>query len=238
MSRPRSKSLPTYSDSDFEGIAKAIGDDFVVSRLIVHRNTFEAAARWYEYDTASPRRAAPYKVRNKLKRTAAAARKLLYWLDIGDPADAPDGPGDVSILDALASVEHQTEDTVTHATARVGRLAEILEAIEATKKLGDLAEEAAQDVTHLGELTIAREHQGDAAVNNWIASMMEIYEQIMGKAPGTSTVAPARKKKMGTAQGPVIRFLEAAGHPLGISYSPSSWRSRVRAIKKSKPQKK
>ncbi len=73
MSRPRKQKLPTYSDANFERVAKAIGDDFDVHCLLVYRNAFEAAARWYEVGTASPKRIAPYKIRKKLERTAAAA---------------------------------------------------------------------------------------------------------------------------------------------------------------------
>lgn len=225
MSRSRSAPLPIYSDADFERIAKAISDDFDVSRLLALRNKFESAARWYELDTASPKRIAPNLMVKKFEGAAAAARKLLNHLDIRDPADAPDGPGDVAIFEVLASVDGETEDSVSRATAQVGSLVEILE-------------KAITDVTRLGDLTVPKEHQGDAAVNNWIASMMGVFREISGKAPGTSVVPPGRTKKRGTADGPLIRFLEAGGQPLGISYSPSSWRSRVRTIKKSEPRQK
>ena len=229
ISRPRKQKLPTYSDADFKRIAKAIGDDFDVHRLFIHRDKFEAAAHWYGVGTASPKRIAPYKIRQKLERIAAAARKLLKHLDIDDPADAPDGPGSISIFDALASVAGQTEDSVAHKTARIGRLIEILEAIEAAQELERLAEEAITDVKRLGEFPAPKGHQGDAKVNDWIEYMMSIYVEVTGEAPATSVGAPERPDE-GIAGGPLIRFLEVSGAPLGIEYASDAWRSRVRTI--------
>ena len=83
----------------------------------------------------------------------------------------------------------------------------------------------------IGNLTVPKGHQGDAAVNNWIAAMMEIYRKITGAEPATS-VGHVDQPNEGIASGPFIRFLQAAGEPLGISYSEDAWRSRVRTILK------
>ena len=66
-------------------------------------------------------------------------------------------------------------------------------------------------------------------MNNWIAAMMEIYRKITGAEPATS-VGQVDQPNEGIASGPFIRFLQAAGEPLGISYSEDAWRSRVRTI--------
>jgi hypothetical protein len=68
-------------------------------------------------------------------------------------------------------------------------------------------------------------------VNDWIAAMLGIYRTLTGKEPATSVVAPTRSNE-GKAAGPLIRFLQAAGEPLGISLSAEAWRSRVRMILK------
>jgi hypothetical protein len=72
---------------------------------------------------------------------------------------------------------------------------------------------------------------GDDAINNWIASMMDLYRKITGKEPATSVGAPGLPNE-GIATGPLIRFLEAAAKPLDIESSEDAWRSRVRTILK------
>lgn len=235
VSRPRSTPLPTYSDGDYEIIAKAIGDDFDVSCLFVHRHAFEAEARWFELDTASPKRIAPSITKKKLNQISAAARKLLLHLNIRNSAEASDGPDDITILCALASIDGKSVDSVTRAAERVGRLVERVEEVEAARELERMAEEAAEDVASLGELIVPKKNQGDAAVNNWIASMLSIYVKVTGDNPTTSVGAEGQPDE-GIAGGRLIRFLEASGAPLGIEYGSDAWRSRVRTILDSSPR--
>ena len=71
---------------------------------------------------------------------------------------------------------------------------------------------------------------GDAAVNNWIAAMMDLYREITGKEPRTRG---PDKPNEGIADGPLTRFLQAAAEPLKeIKFSEDTWRSRVRTILK------
>lgn len=67
---------------------------------------------------------------------------------------------------------------------------------------------------------------GDVAKNEWIAAMMGIYKSIKGKEPGSS-VDP----HVGTVGGPFMRFLAAAGEPLGMALPAKGTRSRLRNIK-------
>ena len=82
----------------------------------------------------------------------------------------------------------------------------------------------------VGELVVPKGHQGETAVNDWIAAMMSIYKQITGKEPGISVAAPGRPDR-GKAYGPLIRFLEAAGKPLNIPFSADSLAGRVKDIR-------
>ena len=116
------------------------------------------------------------------------------------------------------------------ATARIGRLIEILEAANAVRELERRANTGAEDVLRIGKLTVPKGHQDEAAVNDWIASMMSIYKQIVGTDPGISVVAPGRPGG-GKAAGPLIRFLEAAGKPIGIQLSPDSFAGRIKDIR-------
>ena len=82
----------------------------------------------------------------------------------------------------------------------------------------------------IGELTVPKGRRGHATENNWIAAMMSTYKKITGKEPRTSVIAPGRSGR-GKAAGPLIRFLEAAGKPLGMKYSADSWRGRVEDVR-------
>jgi len=115
------------------------------------------------------------------------------------------------------------------ATRRIGRLAELVEAIAAANDLERWARYATDEISKFGGLTVPKGHRGDVAVNDWIAAMLSIYGQITGKGPGTSVGAPASDNR-GVPGGPLIRFLEAAGKPLGIECPPDAWRSRIRGI--------
>ena len=79
-------------------------------------------------------------------------------------------------------------------------------------------------------MTVVEGNSGDAAGNDCIAAMMSIYRRITGKKPATSVGATGRNE--GIPGGPLIRFLQAAGKPLGIQYGEDAWRSRVRTILK------
>jgi hypothetical protein len=236
--------MPTYSRNDYEGIATAIGKD-----VTEHENEFEAAATWYRLDSRSRQAKAglpkakaasspkkrnlpreeqkrPSDMRKRMKQIGDAARKLLRRLEVWDYRLAPDGPTDIDLLAFLASAEGGTEHDVIQATARIGRLVEIFEGIDAARFLELRAQEAAEVATQLSGL-IPRGHRGSAAQNDWIAAMMSLYEKITGRKARTSIIAPGQPDK-GKSAGPLIRFLEAAGKPLGIKHSPHSWRGRIR----------
>jgi hypothetical protein len=125
-------------------------------------------------------------------------------------------------------VDHD-ENPVLVATRRIGRLAEILEAIEAVNDLEHWAEQSAEEVIAFGQLTVPKGHRGDIPLNDWIAAMLAAYKQITGKDPATSVGAPDRDNES-ISGGPLLRFLEAVGKPLGIELTPDAWRSRVRGL--------
>ena len=82
--------MSTYTHSDFERIATAIG---IAAKRVANLGTqFEAAALWFRLDKRRPRRTAPSKRREKLNQVAKSARRLLKGLDINDPDEAADGP--------------------------------------------------------------------------------------------------------------------------------------------------
>jgi hypothetical protein len=222
-----------YGQTDFKQIAVAISRE--VEQVARHKIEFEAAAHWYRSDRRRTK-FAPAKLRAKLNQIGKSARRLLKNLGVNDPGQAPDGPGNSEIVDALFLAGDRNEGPVVEATRRIGRLVEIVEAVEAAAEFDRRAKKATTEVTKHGKLTVRQGHTGDAAVNEWIAAMMGLYKRITGKEPATSVGSPAssvdspERPDAGIAGGPLIRFLEAAGKPLEIEYSEDAWRSRVRTI--------
>jgi hypothetical protein len=219
--------MATYSREDFEKIASAIDKD--IADVCQQEKHFEAAAMWYRLDRKAPKRQTPFVMRGRMTQIVNTARKLLRYLEVEDPAQAPDGPG-IAILQVLASTDDGTEDAVVRATTRIGRLVEILEAVDAARELERRASMAADDVVQIGELVVPKGHQGQIAENDWIAAMMSIYQKITETDPGISVVASGRPDR-GKATGPLIRFLEAAGKPIGIELSPDSFAGRIKDIR-------
>ena len=191
---------------------------------------------------------------SKEASVVADAHCLLTSLGIDDPAGAPDGPGNREVLEALAFEGNLDEDPIIEATRRIGQLADNVDLIEAANDLERRAmiveakeaacvlerrainalrdlEESGDTYENDGEVVkvdvVPKGHSGKVAQNEWIAAMMSLYEKITGRKSGTSIVAPGRLRR-GKASGPLIRFLAAAGAPLGIEYSPESWRGRIR----------
>jgi hypothetical protein len=163
-----------------------------------------------------------------LDRVANSAR-LLKNLGVNDPDEAADGPGDRDILNALILVGEPNEDPVVEATRRIGRLVEVIDGVAAAAELERRAKKAATEITEVGKLTVKQGHSGDDAVNDWTAAMMSLYRTITGEEPRTSVGGPGQTNE-GIAAGPLIRFLMAAGNPLGIEFYEDAWRSRVRTV--------
>jgi hypothetical protein len=219
--------MATYSREDFEEIASAIDKD--IADVCQQEKHFEAAAMWYRLDRKAPKRQTPFVMRGRMTQIVNTARKLLRYLEVEDPSQAPDGPG-IAILHVLASTDDGTEDAVVRATARIGRLVEILEAVDAARELERRASMGAEDAVQIGELVVPKGHHGQVAVNDWIAAMMSIYQKITGTDPGISVVAPGRPGR-GKAAGPLIRFLQAAGKPIGIESSADSLAGRIKDVR-------
>lgn len=200
--------MPPYSNEDFERIAAAIG----VSPLAVadYRNEFEAPAAWYRSDCRSPRPVPPSTIKRQAKRIAAAAKRLLWHLEIYDTRNAAEGPQDLALLEALALADDGIEENVIRASERVARLIAIFDGIHAAQELERRARAAANDAAQRARLTTVRGRRGNPALRAWIAEMMPIYKKLTGKEPRISVNA------RGEAIGPFWRFLMAASQPLDI----------------------
>jgi hypothetical protein len=227
--------MTTYSRTDFEQVAIAIGRD--LATVLKYEKLFECAADWYRLegglpsDKPRPRHppTPPSKMREKLHKIAKRAQQLLKALGATDQKDVNDEAASFEIVEILAAAQQPSEDVVVNAKWRIEYLMTLLEAIEAAGELERRAQQAAEDVVSLGRLIVPKGHQGDAAVNNWIAVVMEAYERITGNRPRTSVVG-ANQPNEGIASGPLIRFLQAAGKPLGIRHDEDACRSRIRTI--------
>jgi hypothetical protein len=225
----RNLKLPTYTKTDFEQIAIAVGT--AIKPVEDLEAKFEAAALWFRLDRRRPKRAASSKQREKLTQVAKAARRLLKNLGIEDLGEMADGPGDPEIFKALVLTGELNEEAVLQATRRFSRLVEIVEGVAAVAEFEVRACQAATELASVAELTVREGNSGDDAVNDWIAAMLGVYRILTCKEPATSVGAPDRANE-GIAAGPLIRFLQAAGRPLKIEFSEDAWRSRVRTILK------
>jgi hypothetical protein len=227
--------MPTYSKADFDRIAAAT--DKTVDHVLRYESRFEAAATWYRLNAATPRGKdpTPTMMTRSLKQIANAARKLLRHLGVYDYRKAPDGPGDLALLERLASTNEGTEDEIIKATAQIGRLVEIFDAVDAIRCLELCAHEAAKDAKRISRLTVPKGRRGDRALNIWIADMMGLYQEFTGKVPRVSTITTGPNR--GKATGPFVRFLHAASKPLstnGKTLHLKSLHERVRAIRRQK----
>jgi hypothetical protein len=216
-----------YSTDDFTQMANVLG----VDRNLVEAQSrkIEEAARWLYSDSATPRRTPPSKLRDRMKRIARAAEKLLRELGAKDLDDAYDGRVDDDVMNYLVSGNCAgEEDLVAGETRQVGQLAEIVaRGVRAAKSMRRRAIAADPAIARVSEATLPKGHVGDWALNNWIEATMTIYVAISGKPP--TTWAPSSKPHTRQSGGPLIRFLAAAASPLGIAMKPNDWRNRVRA---------
>ena len=137
---------PTYSRADFDRIAAAIGKDG--AEVMEYADRFESAACWYRTVHRAPERVALSVMRKKTTQIANAARKLLRHLEVYDYRKAPDGPGDVALLELLSG-DRASEDNIIEATAAIGRLMEVFDAIDAVQIVEHAARQAVDSAARL-----------------------------------------------------------------------------------------
>jgi hypothetical protein len=243
-----------YIDDDLAAIANAASVSAELVRELAPR--FEQAVWWYRIDSGNLKRTAPSVLVRRLdrirtcaqlllrdlrpgkaqrgrRRIAASAWRLLAALGVNAIDEADDGP-DPQILQALApAMPGVDRDAIIDACVRVGRICQCAETAEggetAVQTLLRCAKSEARVVKRVGNILSPRGTPGRRAVNGWIARLLPIYKRITGRRPGTSVGAPERTSK-GKASGPLIRFLAAAGKPIGLVFATNAWRMRVRHV--------
>jgi hypothetical protein len=173
-------------------------------------------------------------------RSQRRAKTALKQLDVYDYRKAPDGPGDTTLLEFLASAETGGEDEIINATAQIGRLAEIFDAIDAARLLEGCGRKAAEDAKHLSRLTSLKGRRGEYATNVWLADMMSIYKALTRKEPRITVISSGPNR--GAPSGPFLRFLEAASGPVECEGKKplclDRVREQVRALSRAKQQRK
>jgi hypothetical protein len=223
--------MSTYSSQDFDRIARIIAKR--PPHVMEYANRFEAAATWYRLCCRAPKGILLADTGKRMRKIANAARMLLRQLEIYDYRNAPDGPGDLTLLEFLASDGDGTEDGIIRATGLIGRLAEIFAAIDAALELELRGHKATEGAKHLSRLISLKGRRGDYATNVWLAEMMSIYETLTGKPARISVVSSGPHR--GNPSGPFVRFLRAASKPVefeGKRLRLNGVRERVRALSK------
>jgi hypothetical protein len=199
--------MSTYSTEDFQKIAAKTGKGLPLR----YANRLEAAAAWYRAYCRAPKSLRPADTSKRMRQIANAARMLLRQLEIYDYRKAPDGPGDITLLEFLVPAEHSSEDEIIQATGQIGRLAEIFDAIDAAELLEESGGKAAEAAKHLSRLVSIKGRRGDYATNVWLAEMMSLYKALTQKEPRISVIPSGSKR--GKPGGPFLKFLEAARGP-------------------------
>ena len=203
--------MPTYSRANFDRIGAAIGKDG--AEVMEYEDRFKSAARWYRTVHREPKGVALSVMRKKTTQIANAARKLLRHLEVYDYRKAPDGPGDIALLEFLSGGK-ASEDNIIEATAAIGRLTEIFHAIDAARLVEQAARNARDDAERLSSLTGLRGRRGDLALNVWIADLMSVFKALTGRDPRMSVVSSGPDQ--GKPSGPFLRFFEAAAAPVEL----------------------
>lgn len=214
-----------YSPKDFVLIAEAI--DVPLDKVTVHAGAFEKGAEFIRSGERRPHRPPPSEIRRKLGKMATAATRLLEHMGVSDVQDAADGPDDEEVQNWLADATPGGEDSVLADMEKIGLLVEALDAREATYRVRRAALKAGNDPVY--GLIVPPGNTGDDIVNGWIATMMSLFTRITGKPAGTSVGGPGRHNE-GISGGPLIRFLLAAGLPVGLDQSEDALRRRIRLI--------
>jgi hypothetical protein len=111
-------------------------------------------------------------MRNKLRSIESAARRLLAALGLLTTEDAPDGPEDWDVLDALAGALRRNEDLVIDATGDIGKLVElVVQAFNSASLLERAAAQATVEQARLGLLIVPLGHQGNVPlvrISDWV----------------------------------------------------------------------
>lgn len=172
-------------------------------------------------------------LRRKLGRTAA---KLMRLMDV-TPETAEDGIPDSELEDALVDTGYADGAAIGEVVSAIADYRQDLTtAIEAAERLATSASSAKSGTAALRESIVIPGHHGQPDINSWIGDMITLYTAITGRTVGTS-IRPGTDRNAGQADGPLIRFLAAAGKPLGLEFTPHGWRSRIRTAVKAPSQK-
>ncbi len=172
--------------------------------------------------------------RRKFDRTAA---KLIRLLGVTEET-AEDGLPDRELEDALVNAGDKDEYAI-------GQLAEAITcyrkdfpaALEAAEELARSAALGKSGAEQVRELTVKPGFHGREDLNGWVDDMLGLYGKITDRKVATSVRIPIGSDA-GKAHGPLVRFLSAAGKPLGLQFSDDAWRGRVRTAEKAHNQKK
>ena len=125
-------------------------------------------------------------------------------------------------FDRIISVLDEESDVRNAIYAAARREAALVdEGILSLRRIAGFCEQAIDDQRSM----VSAPGTMDDAISLWLESIVGIYERFTGRPAGTSTDAYS-----GESGGPLIRFVSAAAHPIGIDLSPSRWRNRIREV--------
>ncbi len=222
-------SIRVYSPEDFQHIASAIRVN--ARKVKRHSEKFNDAALWFRINKFPSRYMTPSEMNKRLTQISNFTRKLLKALGIDDPKNAIDGSGNSIIINILTNHPGITDSDVFSAADKLARLNEICDGILAASDLNKWLADEREKALKVSKLVTKPGHTGNDAINEWIASMMSIYQKITGRIPRISRASPTQPNA-GKATGPLVRFLQAAARPICVNISNDAWAARIEAIRK------
>lgn len=160
----------------------------------------------------------------KLKRARARVLAILGG-KAANLDDVRDGAFQEFLLPALCSGDNQDALEADLIEAIITLITD--DAADATCAAADLLDrrilQGLRFVKRARGMTVRPGHSGDPRVNGWFDSMLRVYSEFTGRPIATSL-----DPRDGTPTGPLIRFLQLAGRPLGIEKSEQAWRGAIR----------
>ena len=212
---------------------KRMADAAAVQQLDVERalDKLEAAERWLAAELRANQGLSdwvPSKVSERLRSIRSSCTRVLKCFGIPKPIDALDGPRDEAIKRAFRFVAD--EDHLRAALDDVARLAVWAEGARRhliAPTAGGPKCAAIDPIVLTAMRHVKRGNSGEQAIDLWLQELSHIYTDLTGRVASASWDRVNEQARGFTA------FAIAAGAPIGLSYTPAAWKSRIARIKSS-----
>lgn len=219
--------LHRHTEEQIEAVAALLGITDPAGRMSLARQVSNATS-WFYLDSKSGKPPSPSDIKKRLGQLLKAINRIFEILGVDDPADGPP-PGTLRF--ALEPAAEDLGDSVPlerrHENGEE-RLRRSIENLGLLRAAARRAQANVEEIVRPGRG--GGRHKGDVPLNNYIASLLDIFEQYR---PVTLAINPYTEKP--TA--PVISFIENLLNPFRPDVTRKQIHDRVRALRKSKSKR-